>query len=418
MRPCTRRLLHLIAAVSVAVLLAVDAAAATWDAEAAGCLTAFAKPPEANDKTLIQCADAFGASARLEKINATDRKTVETGLRWLYDNGSDLGARVARGGLLRLGVKVPAREPKGPEAAAERSADDRHRYDPPEARTADREASEKMTKDGVALLKKKKWREGTNVLERALAKDPRSETTLYNLACGEANLADRHADALGHLRCLADLGTEAATARLIKARTEPDFEPLRDDADFKRITGAVRVQVVNTIGAPGEPAVENLEKLLVKLDQRKPDTKDDDQKPLDHPQIHFKAHAKAQVALLAELMNHNKVELQPMPPDSTSKYDIIVRWGAKVTVGADGKKSAESVGPETVDDSVQQARRKQNKVLAQPEGAINKVNKVVDTPGRTYTEAENMGKRVGSTVDKAKGAAEKTKGLVDKINKL
>ncbi len=402
-------------------LLSPGAAYATsWDEQAMTCLVAFNKPTEANEKSLVGCADAFGTSARLERVNARDRKSVEQGLRWLYENGTDVNSAIARESLLRLDVKLPARAPRGvePAATAAQPLDDRRRYDPPEARTADRDAADKVVKDGIALNKKKKWKEGAMVLAGSLDKDPRSEAALYNLACAEANLSDKHADATRHLGNLADLGTETATARLIKARTDPDFDAIRDESDFKRVTGAVRVQVVNTIGGPGEQAVENIEKLLVKLDQRKPDTKDDDGTPLDHPQIQFKPHAKAQTGLLADLMNHPKVELQPMAADSTSKYDVIVRWGAKVTVDADGKKKADSIGPEVVDEQVAAARRKQNKVLAQPEQAINKVNKVVDTPGRTYTEAENMGKRATSTVDKAKGAADKVKGLADKINKL
>jgi hypothetical protein len=320
--------------------------------------------------------------------------------------------------LLRLDVKLPARAPKGDDPAAPQAVEERRRYDPQEARTAEREAADKMVKDGIALNKKKKWKEGALMLAGSLDKDPRSEAALYNLACAEANQSDKHADATRHLSNLADLGTDSATGRLIKARTDPDFDAIRDEPDFKRVTGAMRIQIVNTIGGAGEQAVENIEKLLVKLDQRKPDNKDDDSAPLDHPQIQFKSHAKAQTALLADLMNHPKVELQPMAADSSTKNDIVVRWGAKVTVDADGKKKADSVGPETVDEQVAAARRKQNKVLAQPEQAINKVNKVVDTPGRTYTEAENMGKRVTNTVDKAKGAADKVKGLTDKINKL
>lgn len=398
--------------------VALPAYAASWEEQGLNCLVAFNKPADSNEKTLIGCADAFGTSAKLDRLNPRDRKSVENGLRWMVENGSDAACAIAREALLRLDIKLPARAPKPTTGPVTNTPNEPKRYDPPEAKTADREAAEKLVKDGIALNKKKKWQDGEATLKKALEKDPRSEAALYNLACAEANQAEGHAGAIRHLGYLADLGTETATGRLIKARTDADFDGVRDDPEFKRVTGAVRVQVVNTIGSPGEAAVENLETLLVKLDQRKPDAKDDDSAPLDHPVIQFKPHAKAQVGLLADLMNHPRVELQPIAADSPGKYDIVIRWGAKVTVNADGKKTAESIGPETVDEQVAAARRKQNKVLAQPEQAINKVNRVVDTPGRTYTEAENMGKRVTNTVDKAKGAAEKVKGLTDKLNKL
>ena len=416
-----RAALPLLTTVALLTSAPLTALAASWDEQSMTCLVAFNKPADANEKSLMGCADAFGTSARLDRFSAHDRKSAEAGLRWLYENGSELGSQIARESLVRLDVKLPPRSAQthelqklSPRVEEER----RTRYDPGEARTSERESAEKLAKDGIAQNKKKKWKEGAALLGSALDKDPRSEAALYNLACADANLSDKHLEAIGNLRKLADLGSDSATAKLIKARTDPDFDAIRDDADFKQVTGAVRVQIVNTIGDPGEPAVENIEKLLVKLDQRKPDAKDDDSTPLDHPLIQFKAHAKAQTGLLADLLNHPKVELQPMAADSTSKYDIIIRWGAKVTVDADGKKKADSIGPETVDEQVAAARKKQNKILAQPEQAINKVNKVVDTPGRTYTEAENAGKRVTNTVDKAKGAAEKVKALTDKINKL
>lgn len=402
----------------LAVLTPHVAWAVPWEDQKGTCLGAFAKPVEAENKLLLGCTDAFATTARLERVSALEKKTIEHGLRWLYENGDDLGSLMARESLLRLDVKVPARAQQATgTATTAQPSDDRKRYDPAEARSADREAADKLVKEAVPLLKKKKWKEGAVVLDKAMLRDPRSESALYNLSCAEANQQDKHKEAIGHLQNLADLGTDDATTRLIKARTDADFEPIRDEAEFKRITGAVRVQVINTIGGSGEQAVENIGKLLVKLDQRKPDQKDDDSAPLDHPQIQFKPHAKAQTALLADLLKHPKVELQPMPADSASKYDIVVRWGAKVTV-VDGKKTPDSFGPETVDEEVQAARRKQNKVLAQPEQAVNKVNRVISTPERTYTETENMGKRVGSTVDKAKGSLEKVKGLGDKLNKL
>ena len=409
----------------LACLLPAVAQAAGWDEQSISCLVAFNKPADAKEKTLVGCADAFGSNAIIERVSPHDLGQIEAGLRWLYEHGSDVASQIARESLLRIHVKLPTRTERTPEAAAAgrtpggKPEAERKKYDPPEAKTAERDAAEKLTKEGIGHNNKKKWKDGAAALNSALEKDPRSESALYNLACAEANLPDKHADSLLHLRNLADLGTDVATAKLIKARTDADFDGVRDEPEFKKVTGAVRVQIVNTIGNLGEPAVENIEKLLVKLEQRKPDAKDDDSTPLDHPQIHFKAHAKAQTGLLSELLNHPKVELQPMPADSTSKYDIIVRWGAKVTTDAEGKKSVDSIGPETVDEQVANARRKQNKILSQPEGAINKVNKVVDTPGRTVNEAENMGKRVTGTVDKAKGALDKAKGLSDlKIPKL
>ena len=396
--------------------VAQPVAALPWDDQRGDCLTAFVKPDAAESKQLVNCADAFGSTARLDRLSAGDRKTIEHGLRWLYEQGDSAGSHLARESLLRLGVQVPARvAPTG--RAAHIPHGPRHRYDPPEVRSSERDAAAKLAQEAVPLLKKQKWREAQAKLHVALGKDPRSEAALYNLACAEANAVATQPDALGHLQDLADLGTEDATARLVKARTDVDFDLLRDDTEFKRITGALRVLVVNTIGVAGEPAVENVQKLLVELGQRKPDVRDDDQAPLDHPRLTFRAHAKAQTALLADWLDHPKVELQPMPADALLKYDIVLQWGAKVTV-IDGQRHADRAGPDTAEDQMQAARRQQNKVLAQPDQAIGKVDRVVATPERTYTEGQNMGKRVGATVDKAKGSLDKVKSLGEKLNKL
>ena len=390
--------------------------AGDWDNQSKDCLKAFGEPEKTEEKKLMGCADVFGMDAHLDKLSGGEKSTIEKGCRWLYDNGSDVGAKIAREALARLEIKLPARAAKGSAKSDGKAATEveRIKYDPPEAKDADRKLADKTAKDGVVLLKKKKWKEGVALLDKALAKDGRSEYTLFNMACGEANMDGKAKAATGHLQMLADLGTDNAVEKLMKARTDADLEPLHDDADFKRITGYLRIQVVNTIGDPGDKAVDNIKKLLEKLQHKKPDLAEID-KPQEFPTVLFKPHAKAQTALIADLLNHPKTRIDPL--EGESKYDLIIRWGAKTEM-IDGKAVLDSVGPDTADESIEAARKKQNKILAQPDAAIAKVNKVVGTPERAYGQAEAMGKRVTGTVDKAKGTVDKVKGLGDKLNKL
>jgi hypothetical protein len=388
-------------------------AADSWDTIADGCIKALGTPDKSDAKRLLSCADTFSADARLDKLSSGDKSAIEKGLHWLYDNGDDTAARIAREGLMRLGVNLPARSSKGDPGRAAggttaQSEPERKKYDPPEAKDSERKAADKMSDDAVKLLKKKKWADGAKILDKALDKDPRGEKVLYNLACAEANLDGKHGKANEHLQDLADLGTDEATKRLLKARSDPDLEPLHDLADYKRVTGYARILVVNTVGTPGEKGVENIQKLLVKLDHRKADEKDEE-KAQDSPSLQFKPHAKAQSALLADLLKATKLDLI----QGESKYDIIVRWGTKIENG-----KAVSLGPDTADEAIADARKKQNKVLAQPDAALNKVNKVLNTPDHAYSEAQAAEKRVEGTVNKAKGAVEKMKGLGEKLNKL
>ncbi|MSQ83368.1 MAG: hypothetical protein EXR77_10865 [Myxococcales bacterium] len=403
------RTLTVAAATWIAAALASPAAMAAdrqpWKAISLDCMATFAAPDKADEAKLFTCADGFAAEAVLESLTANDKTAAEKGLRHLYDKGSDKSAKTARLGLQRLGINLPFRaaRPAGEKATA---TPDRAKYDPPEAKDADKKAAEKLYKDGLALLKKKKWKEGVAILTKGLEKNPRSEKILYNMACGEANLPGDKKPCWTNLQHLSDLGSDYAAELLIKARTDADYEGVREEADFKRMTGYMRVQVVNTVGDVGDPGVENILKLFDKLGHRKPDKKDDESAPQPAPTIQFKAHAKAQVAVIAELLNDQETKLDPIQMGD-SKYDMVIRWGTKI----DEKGKPINLGPDTADEAMAGARKKQNKALAQPEQAIGKVNKVIDTPNRVISEAGKMKDRVLGVGDKAKGAADKVKDL-------
>lgn len=400
-----------LAALMSSLLLPGIAHADGWEAMSGDCIKALGQADKVTAKRLLECADSFSSEARLDKLTATDRAAIEKGLRWMYEHGDATAESIARSGLVRLDIRLAARGPREAGSQPVAAVDtERKKYDPPEAKDADRGAADKLADDAIKLLKKKKWADGVKVLEKAVEKDPRNEKALYNLACGEANMDAKRSRAVEHLQYLADLGGEDATRRLVKARTDPDLEPVRETPDFKRVTGYVRVQVINTIGSPGEKAVENIQKLLAKLEQRKADEKDED-KPLDTPTIQFKPYAKAQTSLIADLLKSPNVRLDPITFET--KYDIIVRWGTKVENG-----KPFSLGPDTGDEAIADARKKQNKILAHPDAALNKVNKVLNTPDRAYSEAQAAGSRVEATANKAKGAAEKMKSLGEKLNKL
>jgi tetratricopeptide (TPR) repeat protein len=69
-------------------------------------------------------------------------------------------------------------------------------------------------------------------LESALAENPDDPGVLYNLACAESMLG-RKTDALGHLRRSA----EQSQRHREFARTDTDFDPIRDEPEFAEIVG-------------------------------------------------------------------------------------------------------------------------------------------------------------------------------------
>jgi len=398
-----------VAAALAAIMGAAGAGAAPaerrpWKDDAARCTSAFNAPDAQDEANLFVCADAFNSEAVVEKLGVAERAAIEKGLRHLYDKGSDKSARLARMALQRIGVTLPVR-PTRPADVKQPAVPERAKYDPPEAKDADKKAADKLYKDGLPLLKKQKWKEGVAILLKALEKDPRSEKILFNLACGECNMEDKK-PCWTHLQHLSDLGTDYSAELLIKARTDGDFEAVREESEYKRLTGYMRAQVINTVGDPGDPGVENIIKLFDKLGHKKPDKKDDESNPQPSPTIQFKAHAKAQVAVISDLLNDQETKLEPID-NNASKYDMVIRWGTKT----DDKGKPLNIGPDTADEAIGAARKKQNKALAQPEQAIGKVNRVLDTPGRTISEVGKMKDRVLSVGDKAKGAADKAKEL-------
>jgi len=418
----TRRLAVVAAALLLGLPAVVSAAVTSsgdskWKKSEHDCNKLFDKPAKAAAERLEACADRWSVHARLHLASATDKSLAKKALKYLYQHGSDRAAVIARGGLERLGIRVPVRAPRGQAVAGSNAPDRpkrRRRYDPPEASRANKKAAEKLAKAGVKDLLKKRYRPGQHKLQKAVGKDPRSEFALYNLACAYA-LQKRGGAAVDELQKLADLATDQSLERLIRARRDGDFERIRDDSRFKKVTGYMRIQVINTIGEAGEPAIENIETMLNKLGHARPRVDDDDDNKRDAPQILFKPHAKPQVPLIAELLNHPRVRLDPLK--GKSKYDMIIKWGARV-VKEDGNTKVESMGPSTVDDKIAKARRKQNKVLAKPEKAISKVDRVISTPDRAYKGVEGMGKRVEGTYKKAEGSFKKVKGLGDKITSL
>ncbi|HAN31431.1 MAG TPA: hypothetical protein DCQ06_07520, partial [Myxococcales bacterium] len=321
---------------------------------------------------------------------------------------------VSRDLLYRYGVRVPVRV-GGPSVTAIKSekASARKRYDPPAASKGNQASSASKTKAGIKLLLKKRYSSGVRTLHAAIKLNPRNEKAIYNYACG-LSLSKKRKDALQWLQNLADLGSEASSEHLIKARSDGDFTAIRSQSEFKRITGYARIYVINHIGMAGEKAVENIETVLKKLGHTDIKLGNND-KPRNEPELLFRQPSAAQVSLLAELLNHPRTRLGKIKDDAP--YDIIIHWGAKVKK-KDGQVSVESFGPSTVDKKLDAARSKQNRILAKPERAINKVDRVVSSPERAYKKVENMGKRADRTYKKTKGVFNKVKGFGEKINSL
>jgi tetratricopeptide (TPR) repeat protein len=380
-----------------------------WKKDRRDCITLLAKGKKVESRRFEQCADRFGAYAQIGRLSPRERSRIKTSLRRLYERGSKRAAWVARDGLFRFGIKLPVRTKRGDKAIAKGE----QKYNPPPVGRAARKKAQALAKKGISALNRNKNSQAEATLNQAVGVDPRCVSCIYNLACAYSKLKKRD-KALMRLKWLGDLAGKEAIGKLIKARTDGDFRSLRGDTGFKRVTGYMQILVINTIGEPGEEAMENIGIMLKEMGHARPSIDDNDDE-LENPMVIFKSYAKAQTAAIAGLLNHPRVQIKPFK--GKSKYDIIIRWGARM-----GDGGAESSGPRTVDGAMEAARERQNQVLAKPDAAVAKVDKVVSKPGNVYTSvtkgADKIDTRAKKTYEGGKGIVDKVTDISDKISSL
>lgn len=130
------------------------------------------------------------------------------------------------------------------------------------------EASDRDMSKAAGIYKKASQQRSKNALgkaiglyEDALSVYPYYVAAKYDLACARAVSGDER----GAIRELEELNSwddSEAAQKIIKARSDEDFESIRDNPNFKLITGYVRVVLVNGAGAVGEERVADLKRRL------------------------------------------------------------------------------------------------------------------------------------------------------------
>ena len=128
---------------------------------------------------------------------------------------------------------------------------------------SDKEMSRAATvyKKGSTQRQKENLGKAINFYREALEIYPNYVAAKYDLACALAVSGDER----GALRELEELNTwndAEAQQRIVKARSDSDFESIRDNPNFKLITGYVRVVIVNGASAIGEEHVASMKKRL------------------------------------------------------------------------------------------------------------------------------------------------------------
>ncbi len=127
----------------------------------------------------------------------------------------------------------------------------------------------RLNSEGLLQHKAKNYKGAADKYRLALASDGRARFPRYNLACA-LSLDGQPDEALQHLMALRELRHER---KLADARVDSDFEPMRGDPRFVRLTGYTTVELMRRSGV-SRRALRSLADLVVKLARHQPHVSD------------------------------------------------------------------------------------------------------------------------------------------------
>jgi hypothetical protein len=400
-----KNLPRVLAFLAVLALPALAFAQAAWEREKGNCEVLFQTPDEAPLGDLRQCVGLWEAYRDVNAVDATKRQVAARAFQRVYREGDPEAKHLAKGALGRMGFV-----PEEKAAAADPNAGKRKKYRAHTATEADAKAAQEIRKKGMALFGKKDWRGALDEFNRALEKDPANSQILYDAACAYSRDGDRP-NAVEYLMRLSDLGTPDALAKLKKARTDGDFEAMRDDPGFKRATGYAKIKVLNGMPqADQELGEDNVFKLVEMLHSPKlgyvVEEGGKDKHPRERPHVWFKDHSKIQAYVMVKLIGHPRTRLVPI--DWDTPWDLIVSWADRVEI-VDGEKVCKySMSKNDPEKRLADAFKTKDDALAKPDEYLAKADEVLSQPQQTVDQA-------GALVDKAKGAVDKAGKAVDAV---
>jgi tetratricopeptide (TPR) repeat protein len=407
---------------ALALLTAAPAAGQEqWDRQKGNCEQLFLGYEQATLADLKQCMGLWEAYREVSSLSEPQRQAMAKVFDRLWREGDPGTRHMAKNAMARVGFPPPE------EAPGTRKVDDgkpeRKRYRPHTAPPDEQKAGERLRERGFAMYKRHEYDAAVATLQQALEHDPASIQALYDTACAYAANGDSP-NAIEYLKRLSDIGSKPALAKLLKARTDRDFEAMRDDPEFKRATGYAKVKVMNGMPADdrefGADQVFKLVELLrnPKLAWIVDEAEAPDKHSRDRPHIWYKEPSKSQAYILMRILGHPKTRLVPL--DWDSPYDLIASWADKVDINKDGekyvkfpmtKKGSASLDPEKRMD---EALKMQDDALKEPDTYARKAQHLLETPDRVENKIESATDRVQSTVDNVQKVGDKATKLFGK----
>lgn len=392
-----------------------------WDRYKGNCEQLFLGYEQAPLQELKVCMGLWEAYRDVSSLNEAQRQAMAKVFNRLWREGDKETRHMAKNAMARVGFPPAEEAPDSKKTDQEKPT--RKKYRPHTASPEEQKVAERIRQKGWALYKKRDNDGAIKTLNEALEHDPASVQILYDLACAYAANGDME-NAIEQLKRLADIGSKQALAKLMKARTDKDFEAMRGDPEFKRATGYAKVKVMNGMPADdrefGADQVFRLVELLrnPKLGWVVDESEVPDKHSRDRPHIWYKEHSKNQAFILMKIIGHPKTRLVPL--DWESPYDIIVSWADKVDVNKDGekyvkypmtKKGNASLDPEKRMD---EALKMQDEALREPDEYARKAQHILDTPERVEGKIESAQDRVEGTIKNVEKIGDKATKLFGK----
>ncbi|TNF31097.1 MAG: hypothetical protein EP329_12865 [Deltaproteobacteria bacterium] len=414
----TRFLLVTLTATAAALALgtASASAASNWQKYGGDCDDAAFKSPDTADiKVIARCVRMWEAYQDVSEVKDDGyRGRVISAMQRLYVQGTDKDASVARVALGRLGVT--ALPDRGGETTAKAEKTDakkpaRERFNPEEPTKKQKAAADKHFKNGFKQYQKKKYDKALSYYLKMVDAAPGYAKGHYNAACAYALLGD--ADNMNkYLQNLADMaagGSDDAMKNLKLARTDSDFEGVRDGStEFKRLTGYAKVKVLNAMGEMGEENTDNLMASLKKLNYVA-DGVDESSKKRTNPIIWYAEHSKGAAYIVKELLGHPKTQVVLFTVEQLKGFDVVVVWGDEVKKNGEPKVYVQD--PADAEKKLDQLARKEDEILREPEAVADEIDDALGKPEEVQERIDKNLERPGKAIDRAEKTVDKVKGL-------
>jgi tetratricopeptide (TPR) repeat protein len=356
--------------------------------------------------------ESIKENARNKAIPAFHRVYREGDLQMRYDAGVVLRA---------MGASVPTNVGRAtatfstPRSNSNRSSTTSQStsssaFNADECSSSAQKRAKSLERKAKSDFRKKRYKSAHTKYKRALETCNSGLSANFGMAktCAKLKKID---EANQHLQRLLDIDTEKSVDLLHGARIDGAFENMRQNADFKRITGYAAIYLVNSMtsdDAEKEMGADELRVIRKRLKMlRHHIVKEGDNKRnerISFPRIWFKPASKVQAIFFKDVVDHPDTRLIPIG-NGDSKYDIIIAWAQKVVRDEYGEKRpadvARKLDPDNVDASLQSLERKQTNALRKPESILNTTNRVLNTPEniggsleRSYDRGERLIKRI------------------------